>query len=163
MTQSDTFHVERKLVTSKAFLSLKTPSAHKVFMIFYLKRQMKDLGRGKRGKKENWVCVNNGDLVFTYKEAEGYGMSAGQFSRAIDDLREKGFLDINESGSGVYRYTNKYFLSERWRKYGTPEYEKPKPRKKGPIIQGFQKGNQLGKNCREKRQLLPTSKAHCYG
>ena len=95
--------------------------------------------------------TNNGSLTFTYAEARNkYKMTDGQFRRAIDDLRDKGFLDITESGSGLEKSTNKYFLSGRWREYGTPEYKSPKPRPHGPINKGFRKGNQHGLNCREK-------------
>jgi hypothetical protein len=146
--------IERELIQSQAFLSLKTPSAYRVFMIFYLKRQMEK--RGVRGKKERWICVNNGSLIFTFGEAKKYGMSSGKFSRAIDDLREKGFLDITESGSGLHKFENKYALSERWRKYGTPDYQAPEPRPQGPINKGFRKGNRYGKNCREKIETTVT-------
>jgi hypothetical protein len=116
------------------------------------KRQPVKIGR--RGK-EQWDIANNGEIVFTYKEAkEKYGISYGAFRDAIDELRDKGFVDIAESGAGLYKSANLYAISDRWRLYGTPEYEKPKPRPKGPMNRGFQKGNRYGRNCKKKKSTV---------
>lgn len=139
---------DRALFESKAFMALKTATAHKILAIFWTKRQMEQLGR--KGK-EQWNIRNNGEIVFTYKKAEAdYGIKPGAFKRGIRELREKGFIDIASSGMGVHRVTNLYEISDRWKNYGTDNYEPPKPRKKGPINRGFQKGNQLGRNCKNK-------------
>ncbi|MHC4098789.1 MAG: hypothetical protein ACYSU3_22360, partial [Planctomycetota bacterium] len=125
-----------------------TATAIKVLMIFLTKRQCERLGR--RGK-EQWTIKNNGEITFTYKEAKRkYGISDGAFRNAIDDLRNKGFLDIAESGAGLYKSANKYELCDRWKLYGTQEYQPPKPRLQKPINKGFQKGNQYGRNCTKK-------------
>jgi hypothetical protein len=139
---------ERRLLKSKAFFALRTAAAHKVLAIFWTKRQFEQIGR--RGK-EQWDIVNNGMIVFTYKEARRLGISDGAFRTAIDELCEKGFIDIAATGMGVHKATNLYFISDRWRKYGTLEYEKPKPRPKGPINRGFQKGNRYGRNSRKEK------------
>lgn len=136
------------LLESKAFMALRTATAHKVLAIFWTKRQMEQLGR--KGK-EQWNIRNNGEIVFTYIEAEAdYGIKPGAFKRGISELREKGIIDIASSGMGVHKVTNLYEISDRWKNYGTDNYEPPKPRKKGPINRGFQKGNQLGRNCKNK-------------
>jgi len=141
------FWVERRLVRSKAFLSL-TATAIKVLMIFHIKRQMESVGR--RGK-EQWTIKNNGEITFTYKEAKNeYGISESAFRCAIDELISKGFIEIARTGMGVHKVTTWYSISDRWREYGTPEYEKPKPRPKKPINRGFQKGNKYGRNCQQK-------------
>jgi len=141
------FWVERRLAGSKAFLSL-TATAVKVLMIFLTKRQCEQVGR--RGKKQ-WTIKNNGEITFTYKEAKRkYGISESAFRRAIDELISKGFIDIAQTGMGVHKVTTWYSTSDRWRLYGTPDYEEPKPRPKRPINRGFQKGNQYGRNCKKK-------------
>jgi len=105
---------------------------------------------GRRGKKQ-WDIANNGEIVFTYKEAkEKCCISTGAFRTAIDDLREKGFIDIAATGMGVYKVTTLYSISNRWKLYGTPEYEPPKPRPKKPVNRGFRPNNQYGRNCRKK-------------
>jgi hypothetical protein len=146
--------IEQKLLKSKAYRSLRTPTAYFVFGIFMTKRQIGKVGR--KGKKQK-VILNNGEIVFSYKEAQTkYGISAGAFRDAIDELREKGFVDIASTGMGVYKVTNLYSISDRWGNYRTPEYEPPKSRPKKPINKGFQKGNQYGRNCKKR-------KANCCG
>ncbi len=113
------------------------------------KRQLVKVGR--KGK-EKWDICNNGEIEFTYIEAEdNYGISAGAFRDAIDELREKGFIDIAATGMGVHKVTTLYSISDRWKLYGLTEYEPPKPRPKKPINRGFQKGNQFGRNCRKRK------------
>lgn len=135
---------ERDLLRSKAFASLKTANAHIILAEFYCRRQVEKAGH-------KWNIKNNGEIEFTYEDAhKRYGIADGTFRRAIDELRDKGFIDIAKSGQGVHKVTNLYSIVDRWRLYGTPEYVKPKPRKKGPVNRGFQKGNQYGKNCKKK-------------
>jgi hypothetical protein len=113
--------VEREIFTSRAWLSL-TGVAPQVFTLFLLRRQM-----GKKGRRghEKWDCLNNGELVFTYREAESkFGISQPRFLRAIDNLVEHGFIDIAEPGIAVAKVPTKYAISERWRDYGKPTFKK---------------------------------------
>jgi DNA-binding PadR family transcriptional regulator len=142
--------IPKDLIQSKAYQSLRTPAAYRVLALFWIRRQFCKFKHGS--KRGQWNLANNGEIVFTYLEAQKHWhLTEGTFRRALDELREKGFLDITESGQGVYKVTNLYALSDRWRKYGTAEYEPPKPRKKGPINRGFQKGNQYGRNYQEEK------------
>jgi hypothetical protein len=147
MSRNPNIWIERDLVSSPAFQSLKTAAACRVLLIFFTKRQFSKIGR--KGK-ESYAFTNNGELVFTYPEAlDKYGMKDGMFRRAIDELRNKGFLDIIKSGAGLHKSENYYSLSDRWRKYGTLEYQAAKPRPVGPINKGFRKGNRHGQHCRK--------------
>lgn len=96
--------------------------------------------------------LNNGELVFTYIEAkQKYGMTAGRFARAIDELVEKGFLDIAETGMGLYGMPTHYGISDRWRYWGTEKFEpakRPEPNIRGC---GFRKGNKLWQKARRKK------------
>ena len=149
MAKGQNIWFPRDLIESEAFAALKTATAHRVLTYFYGRRQMAKAGRSGR---EQWTITNNGEIVFTYKEAETkYRISYGAFRNAIDDLMDKGFIDIAESGAGLYRSANLYAISERWRSYETPEYKKPKPRP--PIHKGFRKGNRYGRNCPERKKL----------
>ena len=140
--------VDRRLIASEAFNSLNTAAACQVLMIFLTKRQCAQLGRSG---KEQWQITNNGRITFTYQEAERkHHISYGQFKRAIDQLTAKGFIDIVETGRGVYRAANLYSISDRWRYYGTEEYKNPKLPRKGSVNRGFQKGNRYGRNCPKK-------------
>lgn len=139
---------ERTLIESEAFLSLKTATAHKVLAIFFTKRQCEQVKY--KGRKE-WTIKNNGEITFTYQEAKTkYGISCSSFRNAIDELIDKGLIDIAATGMGVHKVTTLYSISDRWQLYGTLDYEKPKPRPKKPVNKGFRKGNQHGRNCKKK-------------
>ena len=149
MAKGQNIWFPRDLINSKAFAALKTATSHKVLAIFYTKRQFERTGR--KGK-EQWHIKNNCEIRFTYKEAERkYSISYGAFRNAIDELRDKGFIDIAESGAGLHKAANLYSINDRWKLYGTPEYEKPKPRPKGPVNRGFQRGNQYGRLCKKRK------------
>jgi len=144
--------IEQALLKSTAYRTLSSPTAYFVLGIFWTKRQIGKVGRS--GKKQI-VILNNGEIIFAYVEAKKkYSISYSTFKAAIDELREKGFIDIAESGAGLYKSANLYALSDRWRLYGTPEYVPPKPRPQKPINRGFQKGNRYGRNCRKKKTTV---------
>ena len=118
--KSSVIVLERELITSNAILSLKG-KAPMVLLIFLGKRQLEKLG--KRGH-EKWVCTNNGEIEFTYLEAEKkYGWGKKQFSKALKDLHAKGFIDIADLGGGYQRHKTKYSISERWRTYDTDDFD----------------------------------------
>lgn len=98
---------------------------------FLSKRFMKEIS------KENWVAENNGKIIFPFKEAVEKGYSRDQFRNGIDELQFKGFLDITHQGKGGrkplggHADSSKYFLDDRWEKYGTSEFKPArKPRQK---------------------------------
>ncbi len=145
MAKNVNIWVEKRLIMSAAFAALKRPSAFRVLLIFLTKRQVARVGYGRY---KEWTISNNGEIQFTYREAKKkYGISSGTFRAAIDELRDKGFIDIAESGAGLYRSKNRYTISDRWLDYGTPDYRPPKPRPRGPMNKGFRKGNRYGRNC----------------
>ncbi len=109
--QNPNIWIERRLIESEAFRALKTATAHKVLAIFWTKRQFESVGR--RGR-EQWNIRNNGEIEFTYKEAhKKHGISAGAFRDAIDELREKGFIDIAATGMGLHKVTTLYSIGDR--------------------------------------------------
>jgi len=136
------------MVKSKVWLSL-SKTAKDVFLIFRTKCQIAKR-KGKPGKRGP-VIINNGEIVFTYVEAKKkYGISASRFRRALDQLVEKGFIDIEATGMGVHKVTTLYAISERWRDYGTLHFKKAK--RPEPIIAnpGFRPGNKLWQKARAK-------------
>jgi hypothetical protein len=113
--------VDSEVITSRAWLSL-TGIAPQVYALFLLRRRMEKQGR--RGH-EKWVCANNGEIIFTYREAETkYQISQPRFLRAIDNLVKLGFIDISSPGKAVAKVPTKYAISERWRDYGKPSFKK---------------------------------------
>jgi len=142
----------KQLLESKAFRALRTATAYKVLAMFYIKRQYSKTGR--QGK-ERWEIINNGQIESTYPEAKKkLDITDGTFRNAIDELRKKGFINIAEYGGGLNKSKNLYEISDRWKLYGTPDYKPLKPRPKPATSKGFQKGNQFGRNCKNKKTTV---------
>jgi hypothetical protein len=84
------------------------------------------------GKKQT-VYTNEG-FIFPYTEAAFLGIGTTQHWKNIRQLIELGFLDLEYQGGWYQKHDrekdySRYQLSERWRKYNTPEFikiEKPK-------------------------------------
>lgn len=114
-------HIEDRLIRSETFRSLGRNSML-VYFDFLRKRKMHRM-KAKKGRDDAWVVKNNGEIVFTYKEAEGRGLRRDSFRNAIDELVIKGFIDIAHQGSGGNkRDVSLYSISDRWMQYGTPEF-----------------------------------------
>ena len=142
MTKSKGIFIGRDLLRSKAWWSLGG-IAKAVYMEFRLRcKVVKVKAGGKPGKRAGgWKIENNGEIVFTYKkDAERkFGLKyPARFTRAIDELIEKGFLSIESSGRGIYRVPTLYRMDERWRLYGKPGFER-KTREKTNCKPGFKK------------------------
>ena len=118
--------IDQAVIKSKAFICLKAQSP-KALLLFYTKRKMES-HKNKRGDVA-WSISNNGDLVFTYADAMKFGLSRVQFRNAIDDLIEKGFLEITYQGAGAGDPST-FKLLERWQAYGTGNFNPAKPRRK---------------------------------
>jgi hypothetical protein len=135
----------KRFYASEAYWNLNG-SAKNVLEIFYLKRQ---LINGTIAKKLNILqdsakmVRNNGEIIFTYDEAKGYGISKDVFTRSIDKLIEVGFIDIAEIGGN--RIPSKYGLSDRWLNYGNSNFEKKERQNK-------YKKNTIGENTRFKKK-----------
>ena len=116
------------------------------------RRQMNKVGR--EGKKK-WVIRNNGEIYFTYSEAQKkYKLTRPRFQRAIDDLIDKGFIEINHHGGGMMKDPSTYSISEKWDNYGTDKF-KVTPRKRDTRKLGFASGDweeKTGKK-RKKNQI----------
>jgi len=131
-------YLEKELVKSPAWLSLSGISPQ-VYTIFLLKRTVITHKRKKGHERKE--CTNSQELIFTYSEAkENYGILQSRFRRAIDSLIENGFIDVVKSAGGLFKEVTLYGLSERWRKYGTPQFEEA-PRPKRDHTVGFCKPN----------------------
>lgn len=118
-TKSTVVVVNRKLLESTAYHDLDGKAA-KTLMWFLAKRQF---ARIKGSDRQAWMQTNNGEILFTYKEAsEKHGYSPQVFSRLLGELVSKGFIDIATPGIGVAKAATKYALSRRWQTYGTDEF-----------------------------------------
>jgi hypothetical protein len=114
--------IEKDLLKSKAFGSLQKGSAAIVLMDFYMKRVIQ-FAPSKRGKRRPDI-VNNGKIEYTYSEArKKRGFTRPRFHAALKELVEKGLIDVTHHGGGYNGEKSLYAISNRWRKYGTPEFE----------------------------------------
>lgn len=110
--------MEPEMVQSSVFMSL-SKSAMWVLLRFLQKITWSEVRQGRRKVR---VYKTTG-LVFTYAEAKAFGISESTFWRAIKRLVEKGFLDIEHQGGAYGPDYSRYKLSDRWKKYGTPEFK----------------------------------------
>jgi hypothetical protein len=143
MMASDIIVVERELLKSKAFRKLNGTSKT-VYFDFLMKCKVKGIKR-KQGRKTERVILNNGELEYCYTEAlkKEPPIIRSTFMRSLDSLIEKGFIDIEHSGSGTRKGDKSlYTISERWRKYGTPQFVDKKRAKDTRQGRGFQKGHE---------------------
>lgn len=124
-----TIWFDKNLLRSSAFRSLKKWSLL-VYLDFLRKRKMAKVKRHRRSNE--WVIKNNGQIVYPYSEAEKKGIGRREFRNAIDELMEKGFLDIAHKGSGGRSGDmTKYIIDDRWSDYGLSSFRPAKnPRKK---------------------------------
>ena len=126
-------YLEKELIDSPAYRSLSR-IAILIYLDFLGKRFLKQV---KRDKKRVWVIENNGDIKYPYTEAVDRGISKKKFVKAIDELQQKGLLDITHQGKGGRKPAKgtgdvtTYWIDDRWKKYGTDDFRPPRnPRKK---------------------------------
>ncbi len=68
--------------------------------------------------KNKWLVSNNGAIRYTYKEAEGLGITRPAFQRAIDALLARGFIKIAHHGSGGKQGdVSLYEISDKWQEW----------------------------------------------
>lgn len=70
------------------------------------------------------ISDNARDISMPTKEAAKMYSNLNTFRNDIDALIEAGFIDLVQSGWNT-RTANIYGLSDRWKKYGQPNYEVP--------------------------------------
>ena len=132
--------LEPSLIESQAFENLSGKAAMLVLIRFHQKAYKKRRDGKKRGLK-NLIVTNQGEIIFTYAEAAELGIKSTQtFHRVLKELIEdKGFIDIAQRGNYYENEASKYSISGRWKRYGTPQYEKVKIPRILPKGIGFKK------------------------
>ena len=147
---------DKDLLRSEAFRSLSKWSLL-AYLDFLRRRKMHKLQR-KKGRSDEWIIENNGAIVYPYLEAERKGINRRNFRNAIDELIEKGFLDINHSGSGGRKGdVSTYWIDDRWQDYETDKFRPPK----NPRVKDARKGRGWGVimgNEKMKKKLLAKRK-----
>jgi hypothetical protein len=121
-------YILKELLESIHYRSL-SKVAMLVYQDFLSKRIM---AKVKGGRKKIWKIQNNGEIIYPYSEAVEKGFTKAQFRNAIDELQEKGFIDITHQGKGGRKPAKgtgdvtTYMIDERWREYGTPDFKPPR-------------------------------------
>lgn len=106
--ESDTFFIKRDHIESKAHRYLHRNS-RKLLYAFHQKAKLK--------------TNKDGGIIFTYAEGKKeLGLSKKSFARALNELINKGFIDLLHQGGSVKGDYNVYAISQRWEKYGTDDY-----------------------------------------
>jgi len=108
------------LIHSEAYLSLRYTPSLKVLDWFLTKRKV--IRHEKKKGKKRWEVVND-PFSFTYEDAGCRGLSNQQYSWALKELCEVGFIDVVEHGIGMMKSYTQFALSERWRDYGTASFK----------------------------------------
>ena len=140
--------IPRRMHRSPAYRKLTSTSIF-ILMEFMSRRKV-----AKTGQKGGYEITNNGELIFTYAEAEKkFKIPRSTFCRSISQLVELGFIDINHPGGGMMKDCSKYGISDRWRDYGKEEFIK-KSRQKDERKLGFQKKD-WEKRTGRKRKIKP--------
>jgi len=116
--------IEPEMYYSEAFMGLSA-SALRTLMRCLQKRKW--VKRKENGIKK--VVYTNEGFVFPYSEAAFLNIGTTQFWKNIKTLIERGFLKIIHQG-GWYqknehdRDCSVYQLSERWKLYGTKDFQR---------------------------------------
>ena len=114
--------VNKDLLKSQVFREL-SGIAKSVYFDFLMKCRVTKR-KARPGRRSEVVILNNGELTYSYSEALTKGITRPRFNRGLRELVEKGFIDIEHSGSGgVKGDLSKYSISDRWRQFGSDDFE----------------------------------------
>lgn len=123
------------LIGSEAFKSLSRWSLF-VYFRFLQKRQFERKNISNKKKNERRI-LNNGEIIFTYREALKMGISERNFRNSIDELQAKGLIDIAKYGKGGRSgESTLYWIDIRWKHYNTEHFQPPKKPRIKDTIQG---------------------------
>jgi len=109
--------LEHEVIYSEPYRRLSAKASW-VFLRFLQKRSWSYADKRKRKR-----IYDGKGLVFTYTEANHFKISTSHFLTIIKRLVELGFIDVDHQGGAYGKDYSQYNLSERWRKYGTPEFQ----------------------------------------
>ena len=114
-------YITRDILESAAYWNL-TGTAPQVYMVFLMKRILSDKPFGKNKVR---LIANNGEIIYTFKEAfKNHRIPKSNFLRARDQLIKVGFIEIADDGG--CHHTTKYSISNNWRNYPEQTFERPK-------------------------------------
>ena len=114
-------YIERDILESDAYWDL-TGAAPQVYMVFLMKRILSDKPFGKNKVR---LIANNGEIIYTFKEAfKNHRIPKSNFLRARDQLIKVGLIEIADDGG--CHHTTKYAISNNWQNYPEQTFERSK-------------------------------------
>jgi hypothetical protein len=133
-----------RMLDSKPFAMLTTGAEVKCLAWFwqeakYEKKKRKPGTESPIGRIDK--ITNNGEISFTFQQAERRGVKPRTFHRAVRKLHRLGFIDVAKQGRGRKNEYTKYALSARWQRFDTPEWKDvpyPEPFEEGFASKDFQ-------------------------
>jgi DNA-binding PadR family transcriptional regulator len=131
--------IEWDMLDSAAFKKLSAAGI-RVLLRFLQKRSWQDYK--VKGKKKR--VYDNKGLSFTYAEAAVLGIKNTSFYEAIKRLVEVGFIDLEYQGGCWGKDYSRYSISERWRNYGTEDFNRMEKRR------SLQRGLDVRSNMKKK-------------
>jgi len=111
--------IEYELLHSEAFKSIQYAPAIKVLIWMFEKR----IVRKTTSRKNRFIDIDE-PFSFPYEEGRRRGLTHKQFGRAIRELFERGFIDLEKQGSGMHKDFSLYRLSSQWKRFGTTDFER---------------------------------------
>lgn len=106
--------ISRVMLESTSYKAIKTISGAKALPVFILKFSHAEATTGRP------------ECEFTYTEAfKVHGIPRKSFSRGLHELHSLGFIDAISKGGewqGNQWTSTTFRKSDRWRKFGTPEF-----------------------------------------
>ena len=125
---------------SEAFKSLNG-TAIKVLLLFFQKRRLEKIKRN--GRQTEYLVTNNGEIIFTYSEAQKLGFSRCQFRDALDVLVERGFISVAVLGGGLNHSCNLYRVHEPDTDQPWKDWIPPPKKKRQHTPAGFKPGHKV--------------------
>jgi hypothetical protein len=128
--------IEADLFYSPAFKAISRSSSNILVLLRCLQKRKWETKKIRRRKVTEYTDCG---FIFPYSEALALGLCGRtQFWKTINKLVEVGFLDVEHQG-GWYRKSERqndysvYKCSERWRKYGSPDFVEVEKQKVLPV------------------------------
>ncbi|MCE5273249.1 hypothetical protein LLH00_18375 [bacterium] len=154
--------LRNELWQSEAWLSLPSTAMNVYLLILSdavlaRKHDKKNNPNGRDCKR----IENSNALKMTYTQAEKkLHRSSRAIADAIQMLVDKGLIDRTREGAGLYKVETLYGLSERWRRYGKPDFQAApeRPVRSSAGSEGLRRFNQKRTDTRKRQQQSQKTK-----
>lgn len=120
---TNAFYFPKDLIKSPVFKSLTKSS-----MLFYWELRLRckvHRPHNKPARIKDWPIDNNGQIILTYQETKAlFGFSNQTHVNSVDELFQKGLIDIPHAGGGLDGDATRYSISNRWHEWSKTNFKK---------------------------------------